>query len=88
MRSSLPNRRARFQGRTWCPEGDLNPHRPFGPADFKSAASADFAIRALITAIHCWDQQYRTAALLGAAQSGSTKPKLVNSGWQLRASNL
>jgi len=25
---------------------------------------------------------------LGAAQSGSTKPKLVNSGWQLRASNL
>ncbi len=31
----------------WCPEGDLNPHRPFGPADFKSAASANFAIRAL-----------------------------------------
>jgi hypothetical protein len=25
----------------------LNPHRPFGPADFKSAASANFAIRAL-----------------------------------------
>ncbi len=24
----------------------MNPHRPFGPADFKSAASADFAIRA------------------------------------------
>ena len=20
----------------WCREGDLNPHRPFGPADFKS----------------------------------------------------
>ena len=31
----------------WCPEGDLNPHRPFGPADFKSAASASFAIRAV-----------------------------------------
>ncbi len=31
----------------WCPEGDLNPHRPFSPADFKSAASANFAIRAL-----------------------------------------
>src|SRR5208337_4507543 len=31
----------------WCPEGDLNPHSPCGPADFKSAASADFAIRAL-----------------------------------------
>jgi hypothetical protein len=30
----------------WCPEGDLNSHSPFGPADFKSAASADFAIRA------------------------------------------
>ena len=30
----------------WCPEGDLNPHSPCGPADFKSAASADFAIRA------------------------------------------
>jgi hypothetical protein len=24
----------------------LNPHSPCGPADFKSAASADFAIRA------------------------------------------
>ena len=22
----------------WCPEGDLNPHNPFGSADFKSAA--------------------------------------------------
>src|ERR1700748_1590573 len=30
----------------WCPEGDLNPHSRFRPADFKSAASADFAIRA------------------------------------------
>ena len=30
----------------WCPEGDLNPHDPFRSADFKSAASADFAIRA------------------------------------------
>jgi hypothetical protein len=30
----------------WCPEGDLNPHNPRGSADFKSAASADFAIRA------------------------------------------
>jgi hypothetical protein len=30
----------------WCPEGDLNPHNPCGSADFKSAASASFAIRA------------------------------------------
>jgi hypothetical protein len=30
----------------WCPEGDLNPHDPFGSADFKSAVSADFTIRA------------------------------------------
>ena len=33
-------------GLAWCPEGDLNPHNPFGSADFKSAASASFAIRA------------------------------------------
>src|SRR5215467_13223795 len=31
---------------SWCREGDLNPHSPFGPADFKSAASASFAIPA------------------------------------------
>src|ERR1017187_9460405 len=30
----------------WCREGDLNPHNPFGSADFKSAASASFAIPA------------------------------------------
>jgi hypothetical protein len=30
----------------WCPEGDLNPHDRFGSADFKSAVSADFTIRA------------------------------------------
>src|SRR3569833_1522885 len=30
----------------WCREGDLNPHNPFGAADFKSAASASFAIPA------------------------------------------
>ena len=30
----------------WCPEGDLNPHGGLAPADFKSAASASFAIRA------------------------------------------
>ena len=30
----------------WCPEGDLNPHDRLRSADFKSAASADFAIRA------------------------------------------
>src|SRR6266511_6285622 len=30
----------------WCREGDLNPHSPFVPADFKSAASANFAIPA------------------------------------------
>src|SRR6185312_1620849 len=39
---------AYFVGFSWCPEGDLNPHSPLGPADFKSAASADFAIRARI----------------------------------------
>jgi hypothetical protein len=31
----------------WCPEGDLNPHSHLRPTDFKSAASANFAIRAL-----------------------------------------
>jgi hypothetical protein len=30
----------------WCPEGELNPHGQLRPADFKSAASASFAIRA------------------------------------------
>jgi hypothetical protein len=25
----------------WCREGESNPHSPFGPADFKSAASAN-----------------------------------------------
>ena len=30
----------------WCPEGDLNPHDLLGSADFKSAVSADFTIRA------------------------------------------
>jgi hypothetical protein len=30
----------------WCREGESNPHSPFGPADFKSAASANFAIPA------------------------------------------
>ena len=38
------------QGASWCREGDLNPHRPFGPADFKSAASASFAIPAKVSA--------------------------------------
>ena len=28
---------------SWCREGDLNPHNPFGSADFKSAASASSA---------------------------------------------
>jgi integrase len=32
--------------RRWCREGESNPHSPFGPADFKSAASANFAIPA------------------------------------------
>ena len=31
----------------WCPEGDLNPHDRLRSADFKSAVSADFTIRAL-----------------------------------------
>ena len=30
----------------WCPEGDLNPHDRLRSADFKSAVSADFTIRA------------------------------------------
>jgi hypothetical protein len=30
----------------WCPEGDLNPHDRLWSADFKSAVSADFTIRA------------------------------------------
>ena len=33
-------------GRAWCPERDSNPHAPQRAADFKSAASTDFAIRA------------------------------------------
>src|SRR5258708_39521959 len=32
----------------WCREGESNPHSPFGPADFKSAASANFAIPARV----------------------------------------
>src|SRR5208337_4025406 len=32
----------------WCREGESNPHNPFGSADFKSAASASFAIPALV----------------------------------------
>src|SRR5579884_435371 len=35
-----------FWDSRWCPEGDLNPHDRLRSADFKSAASADFAIRA------------------------------------------
>ncbi len=30
----------------WCREGDSNPHNPLRSADFKSAASANFAIPA------------------------------------------
>src|SRR5260370_40582937 len=33
--------------RRWCPEGDLNPHDRLRSADFKSAVSADFTIRAM-----------------------------------------
>ena len=36
-------------GLSWCPEGDLNPHVRLSTADFKSAASADFAIRACLS---------------------------------------
>jgi hypothetical protein len=39
----------------WCPEGDLNPHDRLRSADFKSAVSADFTIRACekkITRLH------------------------------------
>ncbi len=35
--------------RIWCREGESNPHSPFGPADFKSAASANFAIPAMLS---------------------------------------
>jgi hypothetical protein len=35
----------------WCPEGDLNPHTHQRATDFKSAASANFAIRAWIPTI-------------------------------------
>ena len=34
------------KGCCWCPEGDLNPHDRLRSADFKSAVSADFTIRA------------------------------------------
>jgi hypothetical protein len=37
----------KIDGSIWCPEGDLNPHTHLRAADFKSAASADFAIRAV-----------------------------------------
>ena len=30
----------------WCPETESNRHAPFGARDFKSRASASFAIRA------------------------------------------
>jgi hypothetical protein len=35
-------------GQRWCPERDSNPHAPQRAADFKSAASTDFAIRAAV----------------------------------------
>ena len=48
-------------GCLWCREGESNPHSPFGPADFKSAASANFAIPA-------WEWigllQFRTAGIM------------------------
>ena len=36
-----------MQSRVWCPETELNRHVPFGTRDFKSRASASFAIRAM-----------------------------------------
>ena len=38
----------------WCPEGDLNPHDRLRSADFKSAVSADFTIRACIHIVNQW----------------------------------
>ena len=38
---------------SWCPEGDLNPHDRLGSADFKSAVSADFTIRAGHGLVRC-----------------------------------
>ena len=43
IESTRPERNVRP---SWCREGESNPHSPFGPADFKSAASANFAIPA------------------------------------------
>ena len=43
----------------WCPGGDLNPHDLLESADFKSAASADFATRALLSSyLKCASMQY------------------------------
>ena len=49
----------RTAGVRWCREGDLNPHNPFGSADFKSAASASFAIPA-----RWWCVKYRMTVLV------------------------
>jgi len=35
-----------LNGLDWCPGRESNPHGPFGPRDFKSRASANFATRA------------------------------------------
>jgi hypothetical protein len=42
----LPAHTIPSEGVGWCREGESNPHRAFAPADFKSAASANFAIPA------------------------------------------
>ena len=43
----------------WCPEGDLNPHDRLRSADFKSAASANFAIRADADVFHIVPHSHR-----------------------------
>jgi hypothetical protein len=65
----------------WCREGDLNPHNPFGSADFKSAASASFAIPA------CSQGNDLLPAYLAAQLSLAVSfGRLVRRGWALASS--
>jgi hypothetical protein len=65
----------------WCREGESNPYSPFGPADFKSAASANFAIPAMLPD-RC---QYCIAAHplpVDAADKGEHPPTKIAKGFE------
>ena len=53
----------------WCREGESNPHRAFAPADFKSAASANFAIPACFRTLPVYGMAAKPPSANGNAQS-------------------